>query len=1626
MPMMCAPAPGGSTCDAGSGPATLGGGNGGVDIGAGNPINLITGNKYQREVDMAPLPGVLGLEIVRHYNSAYSRRHSPSGILGRGWRLSYETFVHATARNLQVIQADGSRIVFERDPGRPDLCATTNPAHGTLAIENAASVPRYVWTWPDGRQLRFDAGGRLTQILAPTGEFASLQYAPDGTLIGVTDPQGRSLRLHYPARDAAGAGGQFAGVQHIDGPLGRVRYRYGSEEPNEDSGSARTGVANLVAVRLPGTRADAVERHYHYEDARHPTLLTGISVRGKGGDGVAMDTRIAHYAYDERGRAVRSIRGTPEAPIEDVRLRYLGRPGRKTPGVTELTNHRGEITTYTHRIIAGEYRLVEARGAGCASCAPANFRHRYDGAGRLLETSGLDAAGGVLRTMRLARDSSGRILRIEQLDRDEAGKPGPARLLRRFEYENAAARPTLIARPSVVPGAEHTIRFHYNEAGQPVRIDEAGFSPVDADGRPAAGLAQARRISRSVRLSYERLHGRSVLVAIDGPLPNGPSASPVDSDITRLGYDASASYVADIIHPMGLTEKFERDPAGRIVGRTPIDGVEVRAELDPQGLPTNWQRGEAVASFSRDARGRPTRIELPDGEIRFIGHDGPTGLAAMVSTRGRGWWLGSAGMFPMQQAIPTAGGRWPPTAVRAGPTTATQTLALAGRNPADTWPGLQRWFDDFGRLRAVHTDATGRETFDYDAAGRLVERRFADGWRWQWRRDAAGRVVAHAVGKPGQAPVTTKLDYKGAYLVRIAHPHEIETRRYDRLGRLSIRTIERPSPLQGATAALSYMDRFEYDDADRLVRHRLPEGGTLKYGWGIGSQLRTIDWVDDWQRTTPIIRPLPQHGASAPRFEVADTTRHPGSDWRGYRYGNGVEARWTIGPDGRLHTLQHRIAETLPPSPWTAWLRDARAAGPQPTEDTESIERWTYRYDTVGRMATKSDALRQVETSFAYDSLGRLVGVQAAGGPRPGAVEYYAWDALGNALGRYYKRRTSDFNAALLLRGAGGLPQRTGILALEYSADRRLSEVRRSAQGGQPAAAQDIVASYRHNSQGMRTDKTVFDADRNPASGARTTHFLWQGHRLVGEASDMRGQIRLKRRYVYALGVPIALIDYPDGRVLSEGAGIFERMIEPGWQRLRGRGAAIRYIHANEIGTPTAVTDNAQAVLWRARHAAFGEAEPISLRARAQDEDFTLNLRLPGQYFDAETGLHDNVLRTYDPARGQYLEPDPLGPHPLTQPYAYAGHDPLIHVDPLGLILFAFDGTGNDPFSNTNVWLFAQNYADLDEFDRLKDYDGTRFYSQGVGTMGGLSDNVITGGALAWQLRGRIDGQLKLLDDYVRERFAYYDEGAGAHEISPSMPLDFNLDVVGYSRGAAAARDFANQVVGRRNTGYYRDLVGGTCVAINLRFVGLFDTVLSTPVGSFDLRLPETVAYAAHAVARNEHRTRFPLESIEPDPRDPGWRSDRVERGFVGAHSDIGGGYNCTRAACDRIRGDLSDVALVWMVEQAIRAGVNMNALADELRTVSMPVLHAETNAGLFFDPSPNADRAVRYPGTADAPGFEVASRDSPLQGMSYDETLDFITFDRMSSNPPEYRGKVDIAAYAQWLRSNYGIELNH
>jgi RHS repeat-associated protein len=102
------------------------------------------------------------------------------------------------------------------------------------------------------------------------------------------------------------------------------------------------------------------------------------------------------------------------------------------------------------------------------------------------------------------------------------------------------------------------------------------------------------------------------------------------------------------------------------------------------------------------------------------------------------------------------------------------------------------------------------------------------------------------------------------------------------------------------------------------------------------------------------------------------------------------------------------------------------------------------------------------------------------------------------------------------------------------------------------------------------------------------------------------------------------------------------------------------YFIDDHLGTPQIVTDDTGAVVWKAAYRPFGVAD-IAV------DKITNNLRFAGQYYDAETGLHYNYHRYYDPSTGRYLTPDPIGLAGGINLYAYAGLNPINAFDPFGL-----------------------------------------------------------------------------------------------------------------------------------------------------------------------------------------------------------------------------------------------------------------------------------------------------------------------------------------------------------------------
>jgi hypothetical protein len=146
---------------------------------------------------------------------------------------------------------------------------------------------------------------------------------------------------------------------------------------------------------------------------------------------------------------------------------------------------------------------------------------------------------------------------------------------------------------------------------------------------------------------------------------------------------------------------------------------------------------------------------------------------------------------------------------------------------------------------------------------------------------------------------------------------------------------------------------------------------------------------------------------------------------------------------------------------------------------------------------------------------------------------------------------------------------------------------------------------------------------------------------------------------------------------------------------------------------------------------------------------------------------------------------------------------------------------------------------------------------------------------------------------------------------------DTTVDVVGFSRGAALALDFVNEVA----KGDVK-LPDGKIPTV--RFLGLFDCVPSFGVAiiplniGWDLDLPSNVARCFHALALDERRKNFHLH--RPKVLGTAQPGGLTEVWFRGVHSDVGG----NGAKEDPPRG-LASIALNWMFVNAKACGLRFD-----------------------------------------------------------------------------------------------------
>ncbi len=291
----------------------------------------------------------------------------------------------------------------------------------------------------------------------------------------------------------------------------------------------------------------------------------------------------------------------------------------------------------------------------------------------------------------------------------------------------------------------------------------------------------------------------------------------------------------------------------------------------------------------------------------------------------------------------------------------------------------------------------------------------------------------------------------------------------------------------------------------------------------------------------------------------------------------------------------------------------------------------------------------------AYDPAGRLA-KQRAGGvavfsgtpPGPGElVRHYDWDRAGRLAGirdagASGVRGETRFHHDL--RDQTVAVERPGVReAYRYDALMNLAE----GLAGEHRYWRDCVVEagpnrFRYDARGRMVERILSEQRFRP----RRWRYRWDGFDRLIELETPDGARPLAKELVPA---------GPDAEpVLAEAQWL--------------------PIVADQLGAPHALFGEDGQCHWRAEPELWGRTRTARalLRERGgsdaggEGDTAPCALRFPGQWEDAESGLHYNLNRYYDPETGQYLSPDPIGVDGGLRTHAYV-HDPLRWFDPDGL-----------------------------------------------------------------------------------------------------------------------------------------------------------------------------------------------------------------------------------------------------------------------------------------------------------------------------------------------------------------------
>lgn len=1125
---------------------------------------------------------------------------------------------------------DGSQGLYQyldNGSGTPPAGTPLRPEPGTTGRLVFSNLPNsnkigYQYLRNDGYAELYDDKGRLLTVTNPNKQTHTYAYDSTGRLAKVTDDFGRQLVLAYDPHNH---------ITTLTDPAGEVyAYSYDSK-------------GNLTSVTFP----DGAVVQYVYEDVSHPHALTGIvDANGK---------RYETWSYDDKGRAVAShLAGN--ADVVDISYNDDG-----STDVTEPTGHVRHLTFTSVNYV----NLMTAASAPCPSCNDASQSITYDGNGFISSTTDFNS-----NVTDYTHDASGL-----ELSRTEAVGTEDARTIT-TQWNTALRKPTLI-----------------NETGK-----TTAFTYDDAGRLLSKSVTDTRNGTR--RTTTYTYNGSGLLQSVTGPL----------GYVTHFNYDTTGD-LATITNALGQVTQITRyDANGDPLTIIGPNGVKTDLAYDARQRLVSRTVGGNTTRFDYDAAGELIQVTLPTGAYLHYSYDAAHRLTGIRDNLGNRieYKLDALGNHVREDTLDPNGKLTRSLQhVYDSLNHLTETIGGAGQttqyvddplgNPTSITDPLQhvtvQSFDALNRLSAIVDPLNGRTTFAYDSQNRPTEVTDPRGLTTHYVYDAFGDLIKK--DSPDTGTTTYTYDAAGNRLSQTDARGITATYTYDALNRLTSISYRDSSENvtytydQGAYGIghltgiqdESGTTSFQYDARGNVIQKAVTVDGhsfTVGYQYDAANELVGITYPDGMHVSYQRNAAGRITGVTATRNGVTQTVAsaiayEPFGPVTSLTYGNGLtETRhydqayrltslsvpgildWSLANDADDDIIS--ITDNLNPG-------NSQAFGYDPLNRLTAADgtygALTYGYDADGNRTTSS--LDGTPTAYGYASASnRLLSV---GG------KSYQYDAVGNLIRdgvhtyRYNDTgRLTGYDAhpdAYLYNGLGqrvrkpfpvtpgdanddGVINQNDLHSLQdalkgrapVSAGMDCNEDGDVNNKDKSCVARQIGKGKDHN-DGSRTNGGKTYAAAAAITNSSYVYFVYDGAgHLLGGYDDSGNLIR---EHIWLGNRPLA-VSTPDG---------------------------LDYVTADQVGTPRAIIDHNQQLVWQWQSDPFGNRKPI------QDPSslglFVYNLRFPGQYFDAETSSNYNYFRNYQPATGRYDKSDPIGLAGGLNSYAYVNGNPLHYADQIGL-----------------------------------------------------------------------------------------------------------------------------------------------------------------------------------------------------------------------------------------------------------------------------------------------------------------------------------------------------------------------